>query len=187
MEHKYPDKFDTFQAKRVTSLGHYVWDIENDQCIHCSEQHARLHGMSVESYVAQSSTLEGLAHPEDIGVVRQAYHDLRKGMTFQIEFRLLRQDGSIRVVRKIGHPVFNEQGRVVQEIGTSQDITEEVRLKKDVAASESRYRGLFEQSPIPFMEEDWNRVLQRLETFKFPSAQELAEFLRRNPSQVQRL
>ena len=99
-------------ATRVSNLGHYVWDTINDRCIQCSELHASFHGMSVEEYIARSSTLKGLTHPDDIELVRQAFVDLRKGSPFQIEYRVIKPDGSVCFLREIGHPVFDEKGRV---------------------------------------------------------------------------
>lgn len=177
----------SFQASCVARLGHYVWDTTNDKCVYCSEQHAKLHGLSVDEYLDLSSTVNGLAHPEDLNVVRQAFEDLKNGKTFEIEYRLLRPDGSIRFVREIGHPVFDDTGRVVHEVGTSQDITNEVNLRAEIAASEKRYRSLFEQSPIPFMEEDWTKVLKKLKALGFTTPASLSKFLKENPAEVEQL
>lgn len=187
MKVKAPNWANTFQASRLGGLGHYVWDVKEDRCIYCSQQHANIHGVSIKEYMARSSTLNGQAHPEDIALVREAYDDLRKGGTFHIEFRLLRPDGTVRVVREIGHPVFDDEGHVIQEVGTSQDITDFVDMQAQIDAAQARYRDLFEQSPVPFMEEDWTEVLQLLKAREATTANELHEFLYDNPSEIKKL
>ncbi len=115
------------QATELAGLGHWVWNAIEDRCLYCSEEHARIHGLSVEQYMARASTLDGefaLTHPEDRAEVQAAYRALRQGVGFEKEYRVLRPDNSVRYVREIARPLFDETGVVVQEYGTVQDITE---------------------------------------------------------------
>ena len=48
---------------------------------------------------------------------------LRSGKPIEIEYRTIAPDGKIHHVREIAEPIFDETGRVVQEIGASQDVT----------------------------------------------------------------
>jgi prevent-host-death family protein len=115
------------QATRLAKLGHCVWDAVADKCIYCSEEHARIHGLSVEEYIARSSGLAGgfaLTHPEDRERYRKACGALRQGRGFDMEYRVISPDGDIRHVREIAEPVFDDRGTVVQEHVTMQDITD---------------------------------------------------------------
>ena len=47
------------QATRLARLGYCLWDSIEDRCIHCSEEHARIHGLDVDQYMARSSSLDG--------------------------------------------------------------------------------------------------------------------------------
>jgi PAS domain S-box-containing protein len=111
------------QAAHIAKLGHYVWDVQADKCLYCSPEHATIHGLSVEEYMARATTISGLAHPEDLGKVQNAFQRLREGVDFDLEYRIVQPGGEIRTVHEIGHPIFDSKGRVVQEIGTCQDIT----------------------------------------------------------------
>jgi prevent-host-death family protein len=115
------------QATQLAGLGHWVWDATEDRCLYCSEEHASLHGLSVEEYIRRSSTLEGefsLTHPEDREQVKAAFRALRAGEGFEIEYRAVTPDRQVRHVREIARPVFDGDGAVIQEFGTAQDITE---------------------------------------------------------------
>ncbi|MCH7569988.1 MAG: PAS domain S-box protein [Deltaproteobacteria bacterium] len=115
------------QATELAKLGHWIWDAVEDKCIYCSEEHARIHGVSVEEYISRSSPLDGefpFTHPEDREKYRDACRALRNGADFEMEYRVVTPAGETRHVREIAKPVFDKTGSVIQEYGTIQDITE---------------------------------------------------------------
>ena len=120
------------QATQLAGLGHYVWDAVADRCLYCSEEHARIHGTTVEEYVARACALGGeflFTHPEDRERVRAAFEALRAGQPFEMEYRVLTADGETRHVRELARPVFDDSGAVVQEYGTIQDVTESKQIE----------------------------------------------------------
>jgi PAS domain S-box-containing protein len=84
-------------------------------------------------------------HPEDRPNVEQRWIDavLSKAL-FEVEFRLRRADGSYTPVLSRAAPVFDEDGSVLEWIGTSTDITKrrqaEERLKAESHINETLYR-----------------------------------------------
>jgi len=120
------------QASRLAKVGYYVWDAVQDRCLFCSEQHARIHGLTPEAYSERAAELNGtytLTHPDDREAFREAMKRLRGGEAIEIEYRTLTPDGGSCHVREICEPVLDATGRVVQEIGASQDITELRRIE----------------------------------------------------------
>jgi PAS domain S-box-containing protein len=114
------------QATQLARLGHWIWDPVSDKCLFCSEEHARIHGLSVDEYISRAATLEGefsLTHPEDRERVQAAYKALRRGEEFESEYRVVTPDGESRNVREVAKPVFDEGGSVAQEHGVLVDIT----------------------------------------------------------------
>ena len=115
------------QATELAGLGHWVWDALEDKCAFCSEETARIHGMTVQDYMGKTSTLESrfrMVHPEDRAAVEDRFVALRRGQGFDIEYRIQRLDGMVRHVREIAAPVLNRAGRVVREHGSTLDLTE---------------------------------------------------------------
>jgi PAS domain S-box-containing protein len=115
------------QATKLAKLGHWVWDANEDRCIYCSEEHARIHGVGVQEYMERSSKIDGglsFIHPDDRECYRQALQDLRAGTGFEMEYRVVSPDGDVRFVREIAAPILDETGVVIREHGTIQDITE---------------------------------------------------------------
>ncbi len=139
------------QATEVAGLGYYVWDVLKDRCIFCSEEHARLHGLSAEEYIARAATMEeefSLVHPEDRDFVKDRMQAMRNGEKVAFEYRVLRDDGTVRDVSEIIHPVFDESGQVIREIGTSREITEEKRAQQAIEESERRLKTAAEMAKL---------------------------------------
>ncbi|MDH3473094.1 MAG: type II toxin-antitoxin system prevent-host-death family antitoxin [Rhodospirillales bacterium] len=123
------------QAVRLAGLGHWVWDAVADRCSYCSEENARIHGMSVEDYMTKASAVEGdfaMVHPEDRREIKALFQALRKGREFEKEYRLITPAGETRHIREVAKPVFGADGRVVQEFGTIQDITEQKQTEEQL-------------------------------------------------------
>ncbi|MES2990116.1 MAG: PAS domain S-box protein [Pseudomonadota bacterium] len=83
-------------------------------------------------------------------------------------------NGQLRTVSVSGEPKFDENGAFSGYWGVARDVTEEMRVQRAVAASETRYRELFTRSPSPlFLHRrgvifDANEAAARL--FGFPNA-----------------
>jgi len=64
-------------------------------------------------------------HPADRDGYRSAVGDaLRARDCFSVDFRIVLADGRTKHLHKIGHPILDEAGDVVEWVGTLVDITE---------------------------------------------------------------
>jgi PAS domain S-box-containing protein len=75
-----------------------------------------------ELYRHPLSMLDGV-HPDDRPLVQHAIANLPKG-TYDIEFRVVRPDGTIRWVWSRGFPVRNDRGEIYRVAGITEDITD---------------------------------------------------------------
>ncbi len=124
------------QATQLAGLGFWIWDAETDRCTYCSEENARIHGLTVQEYIDNASALDGefgMVHPDDRETVRDRFRALREGESFDIEYRLLTSTGDVRHVREIAVPVRDAGGKVVRERGSVLDLT-------DIKRTEERLR-----------------------------------------------
>jgi PAS domain S-box-containing protein len=69
-------------------------------------------------------------HPED----RKRHQELRKQcftekVNYEADYRMLLSDGTIKHMRSIGYPVLNNAGDLVEFLGTTIDITEQVEAR----------------------------------------------------------
>ncbi|MEM9061107.1 MAG: ATP-binding protein [Pseudomonadota bacterium] len=111
------------QAARLAKLGYYIWDAVEEKCEYCSEQHARTHGVSPEEFLKRSSNNMTFVHPDDADLVREKLREVRNGNIVIFDHRVNTPNG-VNHVREIVRPIFDDAGRVVKEIASSIDITE---------------------------------------------------------------
>jgi len=127
------------EAQSIAHIGSWEWDIRTD-VITWSDELYRIFGLEQgTSPLAYSPYLEQV-HPEDRArvdeTVRRALAD---GQPFAVEHRLVRPDGSERVVSGKGRALF-EGDEPVSMAGTAQDVTEQRqvdRLREDILSAVS--------------------------------------------------
>jgi PAS domain S-box-containing protein len=67
---------------------------------------------------------------------------------FEVDYRIIRRDGSLGYVRARGAPVLNADGSVREWIGTIVDIDNEKRAEEALRASEEEFRANFQLAGI---------------------------------------
>ncbi|MBN2140238.1 MAG: PAS domain-containing protein [Desulfovibrionaceae bacterium] len=123
------------RAQRIAKVGSWSRDIGTGE-LWWSEEMALLYGYEPVNKFDTFSLFVRHLHPEDrdrvIGVIEGAVEG-RQG--YDSEYRIIRNDGEIRVVRAQGEVEFDGQGRPKRFFGTTQDITDQVRLEKALRAA----------------------------------------------------
>jgi PAS domain S-box-containing protein len=110
----------------------------------------RIYGLDRRSFRA---TLEGFlerVHPEDRErVVSNVQQALAAGVggTFQLDERIVRPNGEVRVLESRGK-VVGGRGRGAMLIGICQDVTELRRAQRTLAESEAKFATMFQASPV---------------------------------------
>jgi PAS domain S-box-containing protein len=137
------------EAQRLTHTGSWAWRIAGREALHLSEEWYRIFDIDPQkSHVAWEERMQRV-HPED----RFEWHEainraIAEKSDYELEFRMLFPDGTVKYIRSVGHPVLNASGDLVEFVGSSTDITErkraevllagENRLLEMIARGESR-------------------------------------------------
>lgn len=108
-----------------------------------------------------------LHHPDDFPALQAIWtHAAEIGEAYEAEFRYRRRDGVYRWFMARAVPVKDEQGRVVQWIGTNTDIHERKTAEQALRESEDQFRATFEQAAVGIahvgLDGRWLRVNQKL-------------------------
>ncbi|MBI5492755.1 MAG: PAS domain-containing protein [Deltaproteobacteria bacterium] len=124
-------------AQRIAHVGDWEWDIAKN-VNRWSEEVFRIFGLeSREGGLPYDEFLKRL-HPDDREPVNRAVKDAITGnRPYSIDFRVIRPDGSERVVHSEAEVAFSEKGRAVRMSGTNQDITEIKNIEKTLRLSEA--------------------------------------------------
>ena len=173
------------QAQAMTKIGVFIWDDLADRPIYYSQELAEIFGMSVQEMLEMDATHEGALSfvlPED----RSAYDAAIKQATkeiipYQVTFRSRGKDGRLRYWRESGRPETDDAGRLVRTFGTIQDITDIKQTEEALTESERRYRELFEESPLPILEENWQLVRAMMDELSEMGVKDFPKHFREHP------
>ncbi len=94
-----------------------------DEVLYASPAYEQLWGRSVASLYANPRSFLDAVHPEDRDRVRAVITDASR-TGFDLVYRIVRPDGSLRWIRDRGFPVKNEAGEVYRLAGVAEDVTE---------------------------------------------------------------
>jgi PAS domain S-box-containing protein len=123
----------------------WMTDPETNEVIYVSAAYEKVWGRTRESLYQNSRSWLDAVHPDDRGQVRgNLLKRLRAG--HDEEYRVVRPDGTVRVVRDRSFPIRDEQGRVYRLAGVVEDISDRKRAEDALRESEERHRTLFEST-----------------------------------------
>ena len=124
------------EAQRVAHVGSWVWDLEKNHVTY-SDEYYRIFGLAPSKDPIDIATVREMIHPEDREYVfRTAEEAIRSGERAEVEHRILRPDGEIRIVHSLGDLKKDASGRPYQMFGVSQDITDRTRAEQALKRSQ---------------------------------------------------
>ena len=93
-----------------------------------------------------------LIHPEDRARVAEAAAAalMPGGPRYDVEYRVVRPDGTERMVHSQGDVTWDDSGRPLRQFGVLQDITELRQAERELRASEARFRTLVDHASDAF-------------------------------------
>ena len=125
------------EAQKVAGLGCWEWDPASGR-LQWSEELYRIYGVEARGFRPSFEAYLERVHPEDrVRVSETVAAALVDGRGFQLEERIVRPDGAVRVLRSQGEVMKSEQGRPLKMLGACFDVTEQ-------KASEERLRAAAE-------------------------------------------
>ena len=119
------------EAQRLSHMGSWARDGATGEVTHSSDEHARLFGFDPKRDRPSLLEFQRRIHPNDqvraADVVKNAA-DQRTD--YEVEYRVVRPDGTLRWLLSRGHPVFSASGDLVEFVGTVMDVTERRRSEE---------------------------------------------------------
>ncbi len=137
------------EAQQVARLGSWEWLIEEDR-VTWSDELYRIYGLRPEpgAFHSYAHHLEGL-HPDDrTRVARAIETGIAEGHPWNIDHRIVRPDGDVRMIHARGEVALDAEGVAVAVHGTCQDVTESRRVEDALRAAEQLFRRAFDDAPI---------------------------------------
>ena len=153
------------EAQRLGHIGSYVRDIssritfvspellrifgvcpDHDRTsVACPDQNGASQEMLIE--MRDHSALIDRIHPED----RPFFDEMKNQGTiekkaFEVDYRIVLADGSIRHCHHVSHPVFAASGELLEYVGMIMDVTDRKQSAEALQRSKNRFRAMVEKS-----------------------------------------
>ena len=110
-------------AKEGAEIGIWDFDILKKEVAWDARMH-EIFGIEENDFEDIFAAWQDALHPEDRdGIREQMGHDLQHAGKFQLDYRIIRPDGTVRWVHDEGNIIRDADGRPVQVIGAAWDVT----------------------------------------------------------------
>jgi len=115
------------EAQRLSHTGSWRHDVASG-AVTVSPEIYRMHDIRPDEDASNTEFFFNRFHPEDRRRVVDLFERVETEKTeFQVDYRIVLPDGTIRHLHTIGHPVLNASGDLVEFVGTAIDVTERKR------------------------------------------------------------
>jgi PAS domain S-box-containing protein len=126
----------------------WMTDPQKDRILYVSPAYETVWGRPRSSLYEQPLSFLDAVHPDDRErVLTWSLEPQARGETTDVEYRVVRPDGSIRWMRDRGFPVRGPSGEVYRMAGIAEDITERKQAEASLYESEQRLRAILDNWP----------------------------------------
>jgi len=125
----------------------YVWltSLDDSEVYYLSPGYEKITGRSCASVYQDPESWTKIIHPDDRDRVLAVARGPLRNEVRQLEYRIVRPDGSVRWIRDRAFPVRNAAGAVYRIAGIGEDITARKQAEEDLRQSYERVQALSRQ------------------------------------------
>jgi PAS domain S-box-containing protein len=124
------------EAQKLSRTGSWRHDVATG-AITVSPEMCRILDIKPDDDAANKEFFFNRLHPEDRKRVVDLFERAEIEKTeFQVDYRMVLPDGTIKHLHTIGHPVLNESGDLVEFVGTTMDVTVAKQAEEALRRSE---------------------------------------------------
>jgi PAS domain S-box-containing protein len=123
------------EAQRLSHTGSWAFNVATRQIVHWSQEHFRIFGFDPEQGMPSFETLLQRIHPDDRARAAEVLERaIRERTDYELDWRIVPSDGTMKYLHAEGHPAFNSSGDLVESVGTVMDVTERKRAERRLMA-----------------------------------------------------
>jgi PAS domain S-box-containing protein len=125
------------EAQRVAHFGSWEWDMRTGE-LTWSDELYRIYGVSPIEHRPSYEAYLGRVHAEDRAHVSAAIQTAAQtGEPFTFEERIVRPDGTVRILRSGGAVIVDEEGTPIRMVGACHDVTEREHARGRLADADA--------------------------------------------------
>jgi PAS domain S-box-containing protein len=127
------------EAQKLAKMGSWAYNPAAEKCIYWSDEMLRIFGLELQTTnLPDREEFLRLVHPEN----RDRFNEridkaFREKADFVQDYRIVLTNGTVKHIHRIGHPVLDETGNIIEYVGTDVDVTERKRAEEAIQRSEA--------------------------------------------------
>jgi PAS domain S-box-containing protein len=134
-------------AMQAAQMGTWDWNIQTNK-VNWSTNLEHLFGIASGGFDGRYETVKAMIYPDDLPWVEQALHRaIYEREDYNIEFRFIKPDGTIRWALGLGRVFYDAAGNPITMTGVDMDISERKQAEADLRTSEERFRDMADNAP----------------------------------------
>ncbi|MCX8111518.1 MAG: diguanylate cyclase [Syntrophorhabdaceae bacterium] len=138
------------EAQAIAHIGHWVLDVKSGRP-KWSEEIFRIFGLDPKGKEPTLEEHRKIIHPEDWEFfIKTIEGSIRNGTPFEMEFRILLPDETVRWLNARGDVKKDKKGDLIL-FGTAQDITERKKAEEIIRDERKRFATLIDNAPFGLM------------------------------------
>ena len=142
------------KAQEVSHMGFLDWNLKTNE-IYWSDEVCRMFGKKTGENIQTIESTIGLTHPDDLEFVQKNLENAINGeQKYNIDHRMLREDGQIIWVHAQGELLKDAEGNSSALLGTVVNITERKKIENLLRESEQRLSIALESTNVGLWEWD---------------------------------
>ncbi len=124
------------EAQRIAHLGSWEHDAASGE-VKWSPEEWRIFGLDPREFGPHFEEFLAMVHPDDRHMMERINErSAHSRKSFGCDYRIIRPDGTVRVLRGIARNLCDELGQVVRVMGTDQDVTDQNKIESELKQRE---------------------------------------------------
>lgn len=124
------------ESQELAGLGHFEWDLSTGN-LTWSDTLCRIYGVDPTTFEPTLENFMQRVHPEDRDNLQSVIQNaLKKRSNFRNEERILRPNGTIRILESYGKVQCDDRGEPTHIVGACLDVTDRKRMEKHLSESQ---------------------------------------------------